>query len=119
MSNIQNAEMDIGSPVPEEPSSSAAISSSDSDKPILRLKRGKKRRKSSYVDFGKVYEIFPGMDTKVLGKLSELDDIIPSKVIELVPEASAVQITAFMKLAEDTAQKRKKERRAESGLHGN
>ena len=90
-SNNQNAEMDEGSPVPEEPGSGSATSASDeSDQPISPRGRRKRRRKT-YVYFVKVFEIFPGMDTDVLCKLAELDDIVPSKVRGLVPEASAVR----------------------------
>ena len=54
------------------------------------------------------------MNTEALCKLSELSEWLPSKVRELVPEASAVQIAAFMNLAEDARQQRKKERRRAS-----
>ena len=63
------------------------------------------------MNFGKVFEIFPGMNTEVLCQLSELSEWLPSKVRELAPEASAVQIAAFMNLAEDARQQQKKERR--------
>ena len=53
----------------------------------------------------------------MLCKLSELEEILPSKVRELVPKASALQIAEFLKLAEDTATNRKKERRLAAGLH--
>ena len=66
------------------------------------------------MNFGKVFEIFPGMNTEVLCQLSELSELLPSKARELVPEASAVQIAAFMNLAEDARQQRKKERRRAS-----
>ena len=66
------------------------------------------------MDFGKIFEIFPGLDTMVLCQLSELRQRLPSKVRELVPEASAVQIAAFMNLVEDDRQQRKKERRGAS-----
>ena len=39
----------------------------------------------------------------MLCKLSELEEVRPSKVRELVPGASAVQIATFLQLAEDTA----------------
>ena len=57
------------------------------------------------------------MDTEVLCKLSELSEWLPSKVRELVPEASPVQIAAFMNLAEDARQQRMKERRRASVPH--
>ena len=69
------------------------------------------------MNFGKIFEIFPGMDTEVLCKLSELSERLPSKVRELVPEASPVQIAAFMNLAEDARQQRMKERRRASVPH--
>ena len=47
-----------------------------------------------------MYKIFPELDTDVLCKLSEMEDIRPSKVRELVPEASAAQIAAFLRIAE-------------------
>ena len=58
------------------------------------------------MNFGKVFEIFPGMNTEVLCQLSELSEPLPYKVRELVPEASAVQIAAFINLAEDARQQR-------------
>ena len=90
---------------------SGADTSTSSDSFILPRRRGRKRGRKTYLDFGKVFEVFPELDTDVLCKLSELDDIVPSKVRRLVPEASAVQIAAFMRLVEDTIQKQKKEKR--------
>ena len=52
------------------------------------------------------------MNTEVLCQLSELGEWLPSKVRELAPEASAVQIAAFMNLAEDARRQQKKDRRA-------
>ena len=66
------------------------------------------------MNFGKVFEIFPGLNTEVLCQLAELTEMLPSKVRELAPEASAVQIAAFMNLAEDARQQQKKERRRAS-----
>ena len=66
------------------------------------------------MNFGKIFEIFPSVDTMVLCKLSELPKRLPSKVRELVPEASAVQIAAFMNLVEEARQQQKKERREAS-----
>ena len=47
-------------------------------------------------------EIFPEQKTDVHCKLSELDNIRPSKVLELVPGASSAQIGDFLQLAEST-----------------
>ena len=60
------------------------------------------------MNFAKVYEIFPELGTDMLCLLSELEDILPSKVHQLVPEASAVQIAAFLQLAENTVRKKDK-----------
>ena len=51
------------------------------------------------MDFEKVFEIFPELDTQVLCQLSEMEEILPSEVYKLAPGASAVQITAFLRLA--------------------
>ena len=59
--------------------------------------------KNNEVNFAKVFEIFPELDTDILCKLSELEEIRPSAVLELVPGASPVQIAAFLQLAENTA----------------
>ena len=115
MSDNQNDEMGEDGHEPEEPGSGADASTS-SDSYILPRRRGRKRGRKTYLDFGKVFEVFPELDTDVLCKLSELDDIVPSKVRGLVPEASAVQIAAFMRLVEDTIQKRKKEKREAPGF---
>ena len=63
------------------------------------------------MNFGKVFEIFPGVDTRVLCTLSELSERLPSKVRALVPEASAVQIAAFMNLVEEARNQQRKEER--------
>ena len=73
----------------------------------------KKRRRKTYINFAKIYEIFPGQDTSILCQLSELEEILPSSVYQLVPEASAVQIAAFLQLAENE-QRAQKEKRGES-----
>ena len=57
------------------------------------------------MNFTKVYEIFPELGTDILCQLSELEEVLPSKVRQLVPEASAVQIAAFLQLAENTVRK--------------
>ena len=57
------------------------------------------------MNFSKVYEIFPELGTDILCQLSELEEVLPSKVLQLVPEASAVQIAAFLQLAENTVRK--------------
>ena len=69
------------------------------------------------MNFGKVFEIFPGASTEVLCQLAELRDLLPSKVKELGPEASALQIAAFMNLAEEARQQRKKEKRSSARSH--
>ena len=46
--------------------------------------------------------MFPDLDNKTLCQLTELDDIRPSTVRDLVPEASRAQIGAFLKIAENT-----------------
>ena len=48
--------------------------------------------------------------------MSELDDVRPSKVRELVPGASAVQIATFLQLAEDEAGGQKRRRQEAAGL---
>ena len=48
--------------------------------------------------------------------MSELDDVRPSKVRELVPGASAVQIATFLQLAEDAAGGQKRRRQEAAGL---
>ena len=58
------------------------------------------------MNFSKVYEIFPELSTDILCQLSELEEVLPSKVRQLVPGASAVQIAAF--LAENTVRKEDK-----------
>ena len=65
----------------------------------------KKRRRSSYLDFTRVAKPFPNVDTRVLCQLAELVDVHPSKVLDLVPEASATQIGAFMRIAEESINK--------------
>ena len=67
-------------------------------------------KRKSCLNFGKIFEIFPSMDTLVLCKLAELRERLPSKVRELVPDASAVQIAAFMNLVEEARQQQEKER---------
>ena len=57
------------------------------------------------MNFTKVYEIFPELGTDILCQLSELEEVLPSKVRQLVPDASAVQIAAFLQLAENTVRK--------------
>ena len=49
----------------------------------------------------------------MLCQLSEMSDISPSKVMDIVPEASAAQIADFLRLAETTASEVAKKRRRE------
>ena len=115
MSNDQNAQRDVDSAVQgNRNSNSTSAVSTDSNQPIWSHRRVRKRKRTSSLNFGKIFEIFPGMDTMVLCQLSELKERLPSKVRELVPEASAVQIAAFMNLVEEARQQRKKERREAS-----
>ena len=46
--------------------------------------------------------MFPDLDNGTLCQLAELDDIRPSTVLELVPQASRAQIGAFLQIAEDS-----------------
>ena len=114
MSIDQNAQRDGDRAVLSNRNSS----STSSNQLIWPRRRGRKRKRTSSLNFGKIYEIFPGMDTSVLCQLSELEERLPSKVRELVPEASAVQIAAFMNLVEEARQQRKKERREASRALG-
>ena len=75
--------------------------SESEDSPILPPIR-KKRRTIPYVDFSKVAQIFPEASTKVLCKLSEMPVLAPSKVLEIVPDATKEQIGEFLKVAEAT-----------------
>ena len=100
--------------------STSSTTDSEENRPILSLEalgRQKKRSRKTCLNFGKVFEIFPGKDTKVLCQLAELSELLPSRVRALVPEASAVQITAFMNLVEDTRRQRKRRRRGASGSY--
>ena len=90
--------------VPENAEVDAQVDDSLSeyeDSPILPPIR-KKRRRITYVDFSKVAQIFPEASTKVLCKLSEMPVLAPSKVLEIVPDASKEQIGEFLKVAEAT-----------------
>ena len=60
----------------------------------------KKRRRITYVDFSKVAQIFPEESSKVLCELSEMPVLAPSKVLDIVPNASQEQIGDFLKVAE-------------------
>ena len=112
MSNDKNAQLEEDSPEPDNQNASSTVAvSTDSNQPIWPRGRGKKRKGRISLNFGKIFEIFPGMDTMVLCRLSELQERLPSKVRELVPEASAAQIAAFMNLVEEARQQQKKERR--------
>ena len=75
--------------------------SESDDKPIWP-DRPKKRRRITQLNFARVTEIFPEQQADVHCKLSELENIRPSKVLELVPGASSAQIAAFLCLAEKT-----------------
>ena len=105
MSDNQNAQKDEDSPLSDK---QRARSTTDSNRPIWPRRRGRKRRRKTCLNFGKIYEIFPGMNTEVLCQLSEVSELLPSKVRDLVTGAAAVQIAAFMNLAEEARQQRKK-----------
>ena len=81
------------------------VSSSESDDSPILAREPKKRRRTSYLDFARVATTFPNVDTRVLCQLAELVDIRPSKVLDLVPEASATQIGAFMRIAQESINK--------------
>ena len=53
-----------------------------------------------YLDFAKVRETFPNLGSGLLCKLAEMIDISPSKVLQLVPDASPDQLSRFLKIAE-------------------
>ena len=48
---------------------SGADTSTSSDSFILPRRRGRKLERMTYLDFGKVFEVFPELDTDVLCKL--------------------------------------------------
>ena len=99
----QNEEMDEEIRPAEE--QEIVVSSSESDDSPILAREPKKRRRSSYLDFIRVARTFPNVDTRVLCQLAELVDVRPSAVLDLVPEASATQIGAFMRIAEDSINK--------------
>ena len=96
------------------PESNSSDDESD-DLPIEPTRRQKKRRRKTYIDFAKVYEIFPEQGTDILCQLSELEEVLPSGVHKLVPTASPVQIAAFLQLAKTTegTQERGRQKSAE------
>ena len=110
MSENQNEEMDEGSSSAEKSEANTSNGESE-DQLIWPRGRGRKQRRITYLNFAKVFEIFPELNTDILCKLAELRDIRPSRVRGIVPDASAVQIAAFLQLAEDTATSRKRDRR--------
>ena len=60
------------------------------------IEPNRRRQSMTSLNFAKVMGIFPELDTDVLCKLSKLSDKRPSKVLELIPGASALQIGAFL-----------------------
>ena len=108
MSENQNEKVDQEViPVEEINADSTTI---DSDGEVILPPRRKKRRRAVYLDFKKVFEIFPELDTDVLCKLSEMVVISPSKVLKLVPNTSPAQLAEFLSVAEDSVSRRKIDR---------
>ena len=77
-----------------ESQSSGSSQIAESDRPIVTLRRQKRRRRS-YMDPALILEAFPQIDPDVLCQLSELKQITPSKVLALVPNASSEDIADF------------------------
>ena len=65
----------------------------------------KKRERVSFLNWTKVAEVFPELDNRTLCHLTEMDDIRPTTVLDLVPGSSRAQIGAFLQIAEDLKNK--------------
>ena len=61
----------------------------------------KKRERVSFLNWTKVAEVFPELDNRTLCHLTEMDDIRPTTVLDLVPGSSRAQIGAFLQIAEE------------------
>ena len=81
------------------------VSTSDSDnQPILEITPNKRER-GRFLNQDNVAEVFPELDIGTLCKLTEMEDIRPSTVLELVPGTSRAQMGAFLQIAEDLKNK--------------
>ena len=86
----------------------------DSDNnPIWPLERVRRKR-AVYLDFTKVKETFPELGSALLCKLAEMTDISPSRVLELVPEATPNQLVQFLRIAEAAIQVEENQGREEA-----
>ena len=94
--------------VPEEEVELDYDTSESDSKPIWPVGR-RKRRRLRYLNFSKVAGIFPEASAAVVCRLSEMVEIAPSKVMEVVPDASTAQIGDFLQLAEKSIEKEKEE----------
>ena len=81
------------------------VSSSDLYKQPILHPAPKKRERVSFLNWTKVAEVSPELDNRTLCHLTEMDDIRPTTVLDLVPGSSRAQIGAFLQIAEDLKNK--------------
>lgn len=74
-------------------------------------------RRTSYLPFSKVQQIFPNLPPTALCSLVEMTSFIPSDVIAITPEASSEQIAQFFDLMEDVSSSHKMKHTAEETKH--
>ena len=80
-------------------------------KPIWPAGR-RKRRRLRYLNFSKFAGIFPEASTSVVCRLSEMVEMAPSKVMEIVQDATTAQIGDFLQMAEVSIEKEREHRKS-------
>ena len=75
--------------------SNLLASEGDPDTSGRSSQRRSKRSRCSYVPPSLVLKVFPGVETEILVKLSELYPPTPAKLLALVPGASSTDIAKF------------------------
>ena len=103
-----------------ESQSSGSSQIAESDRPIIPVRRQKRRRRS-YIDPSLILQAFPQIEPDVLCKLSELKQVTPSEVLALVPNASSEDIADFfakLKGSANISPAREQRNKSSSGHRG-
>ena len=97
--------------IPEEEVELDYNTSESDGQPIWPVGR-MKRRRSRHLNSSKVAGIFPEATAAVVCRLAEMVEIAPSKVMEVVPDASTAQIGDFLQIAETSMEKEREQRKS-------